>query len=56
MKTERQTNTPLIMKLYADGLKYSEIAERLNSRGLMNQYGKQYTKDAIKTTVNRNKL
>jgi transposase len=54
-KTERHTNTPLIMDLYAQGVKYSEIAERLNARGLKNQYGKQYTREAIKTTVNRNK-
>jgi beta-phosphoglucomutase-like phosphatase (HAD superfamily) len=56
VKAERHTNTPLIMSLHAQGLKYSEIAEHLNQQGLRNQYGKKYTGDAIKTTVNRNKL
>lgn len=56
VKTERHTNTPLIMSLHAQGLKYSEIAEQLNQQGLRNQYGKIYTGDAIKTTVNRNKI
>ncbi len=54
-KIERQTNTPLIMNLYAKGMKYREIAEELNARGLKNQYGEKYKKEAIKTTVNRNK-
>lgn len=56
IKAERHTNTPLIMSLHAQGLKYSEIAEHLNQQGFRNQYGKEYTGDAIKTTVNRNKL
>jgi hypothetical protein len=55
VKPEKHTNTPLIMDLHAQGLKYSDIAEQLNARGLKNQYGKKYTREAIKTTVNRNK-
>lgn len=55
VNTERHTNTPLIMELHAKGLKYREIAEQLNRKGLRNQFGKKYNKEAIKTTVNRNK-
>jgi hypothetical protein len=55
IKSARHTNTPLIMNLYSQGMTYSKIAEQLNNQGLKNQYGKEYTRDAIKTTVNRNK-
>jgi hypothetical protein len=55
IKSTRHTNTPLIMNLYSQGMTYSKIAEQLNNQGLKNQYGKDYTRDAIKTTVNRNK-
>jgi hypothetical protein len=55
IKSAKHTNTPLIMDLHSQGMPYSKIAEQLNKRGLKNQYGKEYTRDAIKTTVNRNK-
>jgi hypothetical protein len=55
VKSTKHTNTPLIMDLHSQGMSYSKIAEQLNKQGLKNQYGNEYTRDAIKTTVNRNK-